>query len=47
MAQGNWNEQAIQETMARFGLKEYMGREEVIKDALSDNYFTESNSSGF
>ncbi|KAG9101509.1 hypothetical protein FRC06_002973, partial [Ceratobasidium sp. 370] len=40
IAQGDWDEQAIQETMAHFGLQRYMG-ETLIPDALSDNYFIE------
>ncbi|QRV86376.1 XPG i-region domain-containing protein [Ceratobasidium sp. AG-Ba] len=42
--QGDWNEEAIQETMAHFGLIKYMKEieGELIPDALSDNYFQES-----
>ncbi|KAG8681610.1 hypothetical protein FRC09_017361 [Ceratobasidium sp. 395] len=40
IAQGEWNERAIKETMAHFGLEKYM-EEELIPGALSDNYFNE------
>jgi hypothetical protein len=46
IAQRDWNEQAIQETMALFGLEKYIGGEQVIEDALSDNYFDDSKSTG-
>ncbi|KAF8610336.1 PIN domain-like protein [Ceratobasidium sp. AG-I] len=43
IAQGSWDEQAIQETMARFGLQRYA--EEIIPNALADNYFNDDPSS--